>query len=97
MILWSLWMNRNNAVWNQKMNDTHFILSRARYALNEWQMANQMDKQHRGEVSEVFWKALIMGHYKCNVDVSVQPNGNFGFGMIVQNNSSLCCAGKLIV
>ena len=45
MVLWSLWKNKNNTLWNNEtMNHTQ-ILSRARKVLVDWQLAKGLNKE----------------------------------------------------
>ncbi|KAJ8765399.1 hypothetical protein K2173_012096 [Erythroxylum novogranatense] len=99
IILWSLWIYRNEVVWQQKRKDPSSILHRASTVLSEWKHA-----QHRHQNSSTrtqlphpsMWKAPALHHYKCNIDVALLSSGSYGLGMIIRDSNGLNCAGKLL-
>lgn len=96
MILWSLWLGINDVVWNGKKCDHHYVISKARSTLLKSQLAQQITERQPVERVEASWKAPMAGQFKCNVDVSIQQNGIFDFGVIINDSNGLCCAGKLV-
>uniref|UniRef100_A0A2C9VWX9 RNase H type-1 domain-containing protein n=1 Tax=Manihot esculenta TaxID=3983 RepID=A0A2C9VWX9_MANES len=92
MILWSLWLGINDVVWNGKKCDHHYVISKARSTLLKSQLAQQITERQPVERVEASWKAPMAGQFKCNVDVSIQQNGIFDFGVIINDSNGLCCA-----
>lgn len=99
LILWSLWVARNDVVWQQTFSSPHAILSCARTTLDEWKQARRHSRvvlPVRQQATAI-WKASKLGTFTCNVDVFVLDSGYYGLSMIVIDSYGLCCAGRLML
>ncbi|KAJ8767776.1 hypothetical protein K2173_020716 [Erythroxylum novogranatense] len=85
MIIWSL-------------SPPSYILSRARTILSEWKAAKTSTAIHaiRTPRPPVHWVAPTPNHFKCNVDVALLEDGDYGLGMVIRNSQGRNCAGKLL-
>jgi ribonuclease HI len=73
MVVWTLWNNRNNKVWNDTNDPGRSIGLRARHLWEEWFAVQQL--QHGTTGSEhvqqlLSWQKPSQGWYKCNVDAA---------------------------
>ncbi|KAM7482550.1 hypothetical protein LguiB_007133 [Lonicera macranthoides] len=94
VILWSLWNNRNNKVWNGKCDLAAGIIHKALSALFLWRAAQEAEvlMHHNVEVEVGFkWLKPTCGSLKCNVDAAVfASEKKIGFGCIIRDeNGSL--------
>ncbi|KAJ8766664.1 hypothetical protein K2173_001184 [Erythroxylum novogranatense] len=98
MLIWSLWLYRNEVVWESRTHPYRFILSRARTALTEWKTAkiSSVGLSSRPLSFPACWEAPAPSHFKCNVDVALLENGYYRLGMIIRNSQGQNCAGKLM-
>ncbi|XP_024630838.1 uncharacterized protein [Medicago truncatula] len=99
-IMWSIWKARNMKLWQQVSDSTFTILKRAKHLLEGWRSANRKKSllRHDNSVStlnapqqngdtNVRWRKLSIGRYKCNVDASFPNNSNkAGFGMCIRDS-----------
>ncbi|XP_074363041.1 uncharacterized protein LOC141703396 [Apium graveolens] len=74
MIMWSLWKNRNNIVWNQKSMEASEVISSANICLNQWK--NAQDKSFDNFLGFMTqadgkerWEPPQLGEVKINTDV----------------------------
>ncbi|KAK2375736.1 hypothetical protein QL285_076606 [Trifolium repens] len=92
VILWSLWKNRNNKVWNNFNESCQAICDRASWLLMSWKNAQQT--RSRGEIrnmpqvqASLSWSPPSQGRYKCNVDASFSVQRNkVGIGMCIRDD-----------
>jgi ribonuclease HI len=85
MMLWSIWPNRNNTIWNQKSLSANEIYNMAQRELHEWQTAQHHKK--RGSVHTATQHVQhVQFDYVCNVDASFdQARGSTSFGCCLRD------------
>jgi hypothetical protein len=71
MLVWTLWNNRNNKVWNDASKTGRNIGFKARQLWEEWNAVKKL--QHGGQQlvphqQLLRWQKAMHGSYKCNVD-----------------------------
>jgi ribonuclease HI len=76
MLIWILWNNRNNWLWNQEKEQWQQLGFKALCFWHEWDAVqrvyssgNQQVQQHQIE-----WQPPPRGKYKCNIDVGIHEN-----------------------
>ncbi|KAK2644588.1 hypothetical protein Ddye_019783 [Dipteronia dyeriana] len=89
MILWCLWRNRNEILWNNKRQRIPSLLNLASSFLFQWQSAQVTsigDDLPSADNSLVCWKRPRFGWVKCNVDGTVFSHLNrLGFGWVISD------------
>ncbi|XP_010687191.1 uncharacterized protein LOC104901327 [Beta vulgaris subsp. vulgaris] len=88
-LLWSMWGERNNKVFNDKTTPHQVLLSRvARYVDEQGKYAQTiyMRKPSEPAGSSKRWCVPPDGLYKINVDVSLAVEGWIGLGVIARNH-----------
>jgi ribonuclease HI len=71
MVVWSLWNNRNNKVWNDTNDPGRNLGFKARHLWEDWYVVQQVQHDAAGVnqlQQEIVWQKPILGWYKCNVD-----------------------------
>ncbi|GAU14523.1 hypothetical protein TSUD_250650 [Trifolium subterraneum] len=79
MLLWVLWNNRNNSVWNDSKEPGRNLGFKARMQWEEWFTVNKFQQQHiiDEQVQQVqTWQKPPVGWYKCNVDAGFHKELN---------------------
>ncbi|PNX94619.1 cytochrome p450 [Trifolium pratense] len=70
-ILWSIWKQRNNQIWNNVTDAQSFVFSRAATMLQDWRAvcaaATTSSQVAQAEVQRT-WRKSMAGRVKCNVD-----------------------------
>ena len=98
MIVWNLWNNRNNLVWNNKSNNAYWIISLAVNNLSQWQHARIMsNSQRRMTITNIStrWTKPEARWHKCNVDAAVFSHDNcIGIGCIVRDEDGRMVTAK---
>jgi len=89
-ILWSIWKQRNNKVWNNKVTDANaFVLSRAKDNLHEWKLPRSLHQTYfvsRQQHGNICWTKPNTGRYKCNIHESFLKHLNkVGLGMCIRD------------
>ncbi|XP_050211354.1 uncharacterized protein LOC126661543 [Mercurialis annua] len=90
-VCWSLWLNRNFAVWKNKLGSAQEVVDQANFQLASWKVANSSSVHLR--TAKVFkedgssvWKAPPRGWLKVNTDAVVYPGRqSFGMGVVVRD------------
>jgi hypothetical protein len=72
MLVWVLWNNRNNVVWNDTKELGRQLGFKARYMWEEWAVVQQCQQHDRPQISHhqqrFIWQKPPRDWYKCNVD-----------------------------
>jgi ribonuclease HI len=79
MVVWVLWNNRNNKVWNDMADPGRSIGFKARHSWEEWSNVQQMQHVSASSVqiqSVLSWQKPPHGWYKCNVDAGFHQGIN---------------------
>jgi ribonuclease HI len=76
MLLWLLWQNRNNWVWNNEKEQGQQLGVKAMRMWFEWEAVqqaynnnNSSDQQQRQQ--QMMWQPPMQGKFKCNVDAGI--------------------------
>jgi ribonuclease HI len=95
VMLWCIWQNRNNFVWNNNKMSAQQIGMQADRMWHDWAMAQGLldDQQqhvqllHGDNLALHQWQAPSLGYVKCNVDASFFDNdGATGWGWCVRDH-----------
>ncbi|GAU25590.1 hypothetical protein TSUD_260240 [Trifolium subterraneum] len=86
LLLWTIWQNRNNMVWNNNKQQARQIGTQAAQAWNEWAMIHGLMEeqqqllstqqqtatttQHHDGPAEYQWQPPQPRYLKCNVDAN---------------------------
>jgi ribonuclease HI len=79
MVVWSLWNNRNNKVWNDTNDPGRNLGFKARHLWEDWYVVQQVQHDAAGVnqlQQEIVWQKPILGWYKCNVDAGFHREVN---------------------
>ncbi|PNX54918.1 cytochrome p450 [Trifolium pratense] len=72
-VIWSIWKQRNNCIWNNVADAQNFVVSRDIAMLNDWRVVHMVSvdamEQHVG--NDCIWKKPTNGRVKCNIDAGV--------------------------
>ncbi|GAU24827.1 hypothetical protein TSUD_157400 [Trifolium subterraneum] len=97
MLLWCIWHNRNDKLWNDNVQMPHQI---GRYAFDAWNDWYSVHKLKSNSVSGttktdlVRWKKPALGWVKCNIDVAfVSGSGKTLLGLCFCDNNGQFMAG----
>jgi len=93
-ILWSIWKQHNNKVWNNITDAQAFVLERAEFLLYEWTVARNVKTrtysggtrmlQQQQQNQRFKWQKPSTGRFKCNIDVSFPNKDNrVGIGICI--------------
>jgi hypothetical protein len=90
VVMWFIWNNRNNWVWNEVKEPTRGIAMSALHLIREWRAVNVVQQQHIGTVgapNSLQWQQPSEAWWKCNVDASFYgASGQTGWGGCVRND-----------
>jgi hypothetical protein len=96
-IIWSIWKQRNNRIWNNVTDMQSAVFSRAVTNLNDWRAVHII----RGDMREIHgdrehkWKKPINGRVKCKIDASFSPNLNrVGIGICIRDEFGIYALAK---
>jgi ribonuclease HI len=73
MLIWILWNNRNNMVWNQEKESG---LQLGYKALNFWHDWYAVQRVYNSSAQQVAWQPPPRGKYKCNIDVGIHEDAS---------------------
>jgi hypothetical protein len=79
MLMWVLWNNKNNRVWNDVNEPGRSLGLKARFLWDEWFAVQQLQHgMHRTEQQQqlIRWQKPSHGCYKCNVDAGFHKELN---------------------
>jgi hypothetical protein len=72
-ILWSIWKQQNNKVWNNTVDDQSHVVTHAEELICDWAVVRTMQYRAAGVQPGVDmnkWNKLLPGRFKCNIDAS---------------------------
>ncbi|MCI15681.1 cytochrome P450, partial [Trifolium medium] len=88
-ILWSIWKQRNNQIWNNVTDAQSFVFSRAATMLHDWRAVRTAATTSAATTSaettsststqveaHQTWRKPMAGRVKCNIDASFPINSN---------------------
>ena len=78
-VLWSIWKQRNNRVWNEVIDAPVYVVERAKVMLHDWQDARRICNTscaHLRQEGTVKWIKPAEGRFKCNIDASFSQLSN---------------------
>jgi ribonuclease HI len=88
-VLWSIWKQRNNRIWNDTVDAQSFVVERARSMFFEWQTVRkviQKPSQQASQTGKTNWVKPNAGRYKCNIDAAFSNQHNrVGIGMCIRD------------
>ncbi|GAU50754.1 hypothetical protein TSUD_272690 [Trifolium subterraneum] len=95
MLLWSIWHNHNDKLWNDNVQTPRHI---GRYdfdAWNDWYLVHKLQSNSgTTEAVLVRWEKPALGWVKCNVDVAfLSGSGRTSVGVCFRDNSGQFIAG----
>ncbi|CAN1812050.1 Putative ribonuclease H protein At1g65750 [Linum perenne] len=98
VVMWSLWWERNQRVWNGESRPARIIVEAGINAKLEWEVARGVVDQNQGrrevrsrECGE--WHVPPVGKLKCNIDASFKRDEHkWGCGMAIRDHN-----GNLVV
>ncbi|GAU51576.1 hypothetical protein TSUD_414250 [Trifolium subterraneum] len=97
MLLWCIWQNRNDKLWNDNVQMPRQIGKHAFDAWNDWYSVHKLQSNNvRGttEADVVRWEKPTLDWVKCNVDVAfVSGSGRTSMGLCFRDNSGHFMAG----
>ncbi|GAU36575.1 hypothetical protein TSUD_362450 [Trifolium subterraneum] len=90
MLLWCIWKNRNDKLWNDNVQTPRQIGRYAFDAWNDWYSVHKLQSNSESRTTEadlVRWEKPALGWVKCNVDVAFVPGyGRTSVGLCFRNN-----------
>ncbi|CAJ2633313.1 uncharacterized protein LOC123892252 [Trifolium pratense] len=79
MLVWVLWNNRNNSVWNSSKEPGRSLGFKTRQLWNDWHAMQQVQQNAR-QITQmqqhITWQKPPHNWYKCNVDAGFHKNVN---------------------
>ncbi|CAJ2668572.1 unnamed protein product [Trifolium pratense] len=97
MLLWSIWHNRNDKIWNVNVRSPNQIGRAAFDQWNEWIAVHKLrsnDDHDVPPVSTIQWEKPRIGWLKCNVDAAFFVGaGRTAMGACFRNSSGEFMAG----
>ncbi|GAU29636.1 hypothetical protein TSUD_164860 [Trifolium subterraneum] len=97
MLLWCIWQNRNDKLWNDNVQTPRQIGRYVFDAWNDWYSVHKLQSNSESRTTEadlVRWKKPALGWVKCNVDVAFVPDsGRTSVGLCFRNNRGQVMAG----
>ncbi|KAL6195800.1 hypothetical protein ACLB2K_031418 [Fragaria x ananassa] len=92
-LLWGVWKERNNRVWNEKIGTPMDVVIGSMTSLNEFRLVTLKHVNMKAGGSEK-WKPPTIGIVKINVDGSFFQNTNIGSsGFVVRDSDGRFLAG----
>ncbi|KAH9708700.1 reverse transcriptase domain-containing protein [Citrus sinensis] len=99
MICWSLWLNRNSKVWQNKNGRLSSVLNLAGQVLFQWRSVRKLQLFDNTFVSDshgaVCWQRPSVGWLKCNVDAATfSSSGKISHGVVIRNSEGVFIAAR---
>ncbi|CAN1781873.1 hypothetical protein LINPERHAP1_LOCUS15589 [Linum perenne] len=92
VVMWSLWWERNQRVWNGESRLARLIVDAGINAKLEWEVARGVADRHHGRGEERSWECESwhvppVGKLKCNIDASFRRDEQkWGCGMAIRDH-----------
>jgi hypothetical protein len=97
-LLWSIWKQRNNKIWNEVIDAQCFVFERAKTLLQDWLAAKDFRQQSANiqrPTENPRWQKPLEGRFKCNIDASFSRRLNrIGIGMCIRDDSGTFVLAK---
>ncbi|GAU15745.1 hypothetical protein TSUD_235580 [Trifolium subterraneum] len=97
MLLWCIWQNRNDKLWNDNVQMPRQIGRHAFDAWNDWYSVHKLQSNNVTGTTEadlVRWEKPALDWVKCNVDAAfVSGSGRTSVGVCFRDNSGHFMAG----
>ncbi|GAU50932.1 hypothetical protein TSUD_411290, partial [Trifolium subterraneum] len=97
MLLWCIWHNRNDKLWNDNVQLPRQIGRHAFDAWNDWYSVHKLQSNNVSGTTEadlVRWEKPALDWVKCNVDVAfVSGSGRTSMGLCFRDSSGHFMAG----
>ncbi|GAU28465.1 hypothetical protein TSUD_294680 [Trifolium subterraneum] len=97
MLLWCIWHNRNDKLWNDNFQLPRQIGRYTFDAWNDWYSVHKLQSNSVSgttEANQVRWEKPALGWVNCNVDVAfVSGSGRTSVGLCFRDNSGQFMAG----
>jgi ribonuclease HI len=91
MMVWVLWHNRNNKVWNDTSELGRALGVKTRHLWEEWSAVHQVQNQHNSALQQhhnVRWEKPEQEWMKCNVDAALHSDLNkTSFGWCLRDHT----------
>ncbi|CAJ2660552.1 unnamed protein product [Trifolium pratense] len=87
-VIWSIWKQRNNIIWNNVTDAQNFVFSRANITLHDWRVVHtaRTGVKNQQVRHESRWKKPSSGRMKCNIDASFSSlNNRVGIGVCIRD------------
>jgi ribonuclease HI len=88
-LMWSIWKNRNNKIWNDISDTCQTICDRATTFLASWMNAQEVKAAATANTARPqieTWLKPSEGRYKCNVDAAFSENmDRVGIGICIRD------------
>jgi ribonuclease HI len=97
-VIWSIWKQRNNRIWNNVIDAQNFVFSRAAALINDWCAVQQARPGTTGQptTTEIKWNKPANGRVKCNIDASFSSHNNrVGIGVCIRDEKGAYVSAKL--
>jgi ribonuclease HI len=94
-LLWVLWSNRNNCVWNDSKETGRALGFKAKHLWDEWYAAQQLQVGHVQQATNIQWQKPPDGWLKCNTDAGIHKelNKTSGGWCLRDHNGMFVAAG----
>ncbi|GAU24016.1 hypothetical protein TSUD_328180 [Trifolium subterraneum] len=90
MLIWVIWNNRNNSLWNDSKEPGRSLGIKARLLWEEWNSVHQLQQQQQTTSQQQHiqsWQKPPVDWYTCNVDAGFNRNSNkTSFGWCVHDH-----------
>ncbi|GAU25758.1 hypothetical protein TSUD_222150 [Trifolium subterraneum] len=94
MLLWSIWHNRNDKLWNDNVQTPRQIGRYVFDAWNDWYSVHKLQSNSVSGTAEARWEKPALGRVKCNVDVAfLSGSGRTSVGVCFRDNNGQFMAG----
>ncbi|CAN0827458.1 Putative ribonuclease H protein At1g65750 [Linum grandiflorum] len=85
-ILWGIWRERNERVFNHHSTIAHIVVQRSLEDLREWLASQETNHHHQGRPPTCDrWHPPDHGYLKCNLDAAIFPK-HIGLGLVIRDD-----------